>query len=115
MIFRQIQARKDWILALIWRKRLELENDTAQVDVEDPEAKKEMNMEQEDPLFTEWCEKRRDNFNVPLEEKKISSRVEQGPEPEKSNKMPHKEDNLDALLKLKMGLTWTTRICTASW
>ena len=90
MIFRQIQARKDWILALIWRKRLELENDTARVEVENPEAKKEMNLEQENPLFTRWCEKRRDNFNVPLEEKKSFSRVEHAPEAEKSSKMPHK-------------------------
>ena len=101
MIFRQIQARKDWILALIWRKRLELENDTAHVEVENLEAKKKMDLEQENPLFTKWCEKRKDNFDVPLEEKKSSSMVEHAPEAEKSNKLTPQEDNrgrLDVLL-----------------
>ena len=101
MIFRQIQARKDWILALIWRKRLELENDTAHVEVENLEAKKKIDLEQENPLFTRWCEKRKDNFDVPLEEKKSFSRVEHAPEAEKSNKIPHEEGNLDVLREEK--------------
>ena len=42
MIFRHIQARKDWILALVWRKRLEHEIDTAHKEAEDFDEKRKM-------------------------------------------------------------------------
>ena len=84
MIFRYIRARKDWFSALIWRNRLEHESDTAHVEVEDLEVKKKMYLDQENPLFTKWCEGRMDkeppgevNFDVLLQEKKGSSVEEQ--------------------------------------
>ena len=63
MIFRQIRARKDWILALIWRKRLEHENDTARIEVENFDEKRNMDLDEEHPLFTKWCDERKDNFD----------------------------------------------------
>ena len=42
MIFRYIRARKDWISALVRRNRLEQENDTAHIEVEDLEVKKKV-------------------------------------------------------------------------
>ena len=100
MIFRQIRARKDWILALIWRNRLEHENDIAHVEVEDLDPKKKMYLDQENPLFTKWCEERMDkappgeaDFDVLLEEKKSSSVEEQ----EKMDKEPPSEVNFDVL------------------
>ena len=46
MIFRHIRARKDWILALIWRKRLELENDTAHTEVKNFNEKRYMDLDE---------------------------------------------------------------------
>ena len=88
MIFRQIRARKDWILALIWRKRLEHESDTAHVEVEDFKVKKKMDLDQENPLITKWCEERKDKLDVLLEEKKGSSVEEHAPEAENRAKYP---------------------------
>ena len=69
-------------------KRLENEYDTAHVEVEDFEVKKKMDIDHENPLFTKWCEERKDNFDVLLEETKRSSVEEHAPEAEKSNKVP---------------------------
>ena len=62
MIFQHIRARKDWILALIWRGRLEHENDTGHNEGEGFESKKKMNPNQENPHFAKWCEERKENF-----------------------------------------------------
>ena len=62
MIFQQIRARREWILALIWKKRLELENDTAHGETNEVEEKKNMDLDHEDPLFTKWCDERREEF-----------------------------------------------------
>ena len=88
MIFRQIRARKDWVLALIWRNRLEHESDIAHIEVEDLEVKKKIYLDkweetQENPLFTEWCRGRMNKdpsgevrSDELLQEKKVSSREE---------------------------------------
>ena len=42
MIFRCIRARMDWFSALIRKNRLEQEEDTAHIEVEDLEVKKKI-------------------------------------------------------------------------
>ena len=86
MIFRQIKARKDWIMALIWRKRMEHENDTDQVEAEKFEVKKKVDVDHENLLFTKWCEERKDNYDALLEEKKESPMDRHAPEAEELNK-----------------------------
>ena len=102
MIFQQIRARREWILALIWKKRLELENDTAHGETNEVEEKKNMDLDREDPLFTKWCDERREGFEELLrkpldddtvEDKKTSSSKD------KMNKLTPEEGNLDVLLK----------------
>ena len=59
MIFQHIRARKDWILALIWRGCLEHENDTGHNEGEGFESKKKMNPNQENPSSPSGVKKER--------------------------------------------------------
>ena len=61
MIFRHIEARKDWLLALIWRKRQEQEDDTAHKEVKSSDEK--MDQTEDHPDFIKWCDERIENFN----------------------------------------------------
>ena len=63
MIFRHIETRKNWLLALIWRKRLEHEIDTAHKEVENFDEEKKMDQNEDHPDFIKWCDERKDNFN----------------------------------------------------
>ena len=105
LIFRQIRARKDWILALIWRRRLELEDDTAHTEVKNSDEKEIMDLEEEHPLFAKWCDERQDNFDTLLEERKSSASQEeeqagQNQElPLFTQRCEGRKDNLDTLLE----------------
>ena len=64
VIFGFIKAREKWLLNLIWRKRVEHEDDDAENKVEDSKIEKDKNLNKEDPLFIRWCEERKDRFNA---------------------------------------------------
>ena len=64
MVFRQIRARKEWLVDLIWRKQLEHESDTNDVEIEDQEVMNNHGDDQDNPSFTTWCDERRENFNA---------------------------------------------------
>ena len=65
IIFRQIKARGDWLSSLIWRKQLASNNDIAEKDDENVEARKE-DLEPKDQRFISWCDGRQEKFNKSL-------------------------------------------------
>ena len=77
MIFRHIKARSDWLSSLIWRKQLELEEDTTEKEDDDLGAKKKMNLDPEDQRFIDWCDGRKENFNKLFEKEAKSSAEEE--------------------------------------
>ena len=76
VIFQQIRARKDWILNLIWRKRQELENETAHGETDEVEEKKNLDLDPEDPRYTKWCDERREKFENLLKKPSGNETVE---------------------------------------
>ena len=86
MIFRHIKARSDWLSALIWRKQLELEEDTTEKEDDDLGAKKKMNLDPEDQRFIDWWDGRKENFKKLFEKEAKSSADEETGE---MNGAPH--------------------------
>ena len=64
MVFRQIRARKEWLVDLIWRKQLEHESDTNDVGIKDREVMNNHGDDLDNPAFTAWCDERKENFNA---------------------------------------------------
>ena len=71
MIFQQIKARSDWLSTLIWRKQVAPNDDIAETDDEDLEARKE-DLDPKDQRFIDWCDGRQANFNRLFEEEAVS-------------------------------------------
>ena len=127
LIFRQIKARKDWFLALVWRRRLEFEEKTTDEENEDLEVQKKMDLDPESPLFIKWCDERKEMFDELItkktgfsvekvtEELASSSRKEHAPEAEKLNGVPHEEagNSKLPLRKVSPAESMTEEHCTA--